>query len=103
MATRLVRLKVGNYRSLAELSLDFGPVNVFFGPNGFKSFVRLSLSKKDGWVFPPFEAGDGEEARINKVKAAFTEWVEGAGKDYRINKVVPKKGPQMIPPTPPQP
>ena len=30
----LARLKAGNYRSLANLSLDISPVNVFFGPNG---------------------------------------------------------------------
>jgi predicted ATPase len=30
----LKRLKVRNYRSLADVSVDLGPVNVLFGPNG---------------------------------------------------------------------
>jgi predicted ATPase len=34
MYAGLSRLKVHNYRSLADLSLHIGPVNVFFGPNG---------------------------------------------------------------------
>ena len=34
MPAGLSRLKVRNYRSLADLTLDLGPVNVFFGPNG---------------------------------------------------------------------
>ena len=31
---RLVELKVKNYRSLADVSVQTGPVNVLFGPNG---------------------------------------------------------------------
>jgi predicted ATPase len=34
MSTRLASLNVRNYRSLADLSLDIGPVSVLFGPNG---------------------------------------------------------------------
>jgi predicted ATPase len=34
MAERLKTLTVKNYRCLADLSLDLGPVNIFFGPNG---------------------------------------------------------------------
>jgi predicted ATPase len=30
----LIRLKVTNYRSLADVSLDLSPINVLFGPNG---------------------------------------------------------------------
>ncbi|WP_165223705.1 AAA family ATPase [Aquisphaera insulae] len=34
MATRLTRLKAQNYRSLAEVDLPLGSINVLFGPNG---------------------------------------------------------------------
>jgi predicted ATPase len=34
MSANLARLKVRNYRSLTDLSLDISPVSVFFGPNG---------------------------------------------------------------------
>lgn len=34
MPAGLSHLRVHNYRSLADLSLDIGPVNIFFGPNG---------------------------------------------------------------------
>ncbi|MBP0021618.1 MAG: AAA family ATPase [Cyanobacteria bacterium SBLK] len=32
--SKLVRLQVKNYRSLADLSFEVGAINVFFGPNG---------------------------------------------------------------------
>ena len=32
--SKLVRLQVKNYRSLADLSFEVGSINVFFGPNG---------------------------------------------------------------------
>lgn len=34
MPSRLAKVEVRNYRSLANVSLDVGPVNVLFGPNG---------------------------------------------------------------------
>ena len=34
MGNRLTRLHVKNFRSLADVSLDIRPINVFFGPNG---------------------------------------------------------------------
>jgi len=34
MPTRLQRIAVENYRSLATIDLDIEPLNVFFGPNG---------------------------------------------------------------------
>ena len=34
MANRLVRVKVTNFRSLADVSVETGPINVLFGPNG---------------------------------------------------------------------
>ena len=89
-------------KALAEANWQRDP-NDPFSPNGFKSFERLSLTGKDAMPMLPPNDGEDEGAYINKVKAAFAKWVDGAGKDYLINKVVPKKGPQMLPPTPPQP
>ena len=34
MANLLTRLQVKNFRSLADVSVDVHPINVFFGPNG---------------------------------------------------------------------
>ena len=34
MVKRLTRLQVKNFRSLADISTDIHPINVFFGPNG---------------------------------------------------------------------
>ncbi len=34
MASLLAKLSTRNYRCLADLSLELGPVNVFFGANG---------------------------------------------------------------------
>jgi predicted ATPase len=34
MVTRIEHVRIRNYRSLADVSLDIGPVGVLFGPNG---------------------------------------------------------------------
>lgn len=34
MANQLTRLQIKNFRSLADVSIDIRPINVFFGPNG---------------------------------------------------------------------
>jgi predicted ATPase len=34
MAARLKSIRIQNYRSLADVSLDLGPINVLFGPSG---------------------------------------------------------------------
>jgi len=34
MLSRLTRIRVRNYRSLADVTLETGPLNVLFGPNG---------------------------------------------------------------------
>jgi predicted ATPase len=34
MARRLKSIHIQNYRTLADVSLDLGPVNVLFGPSG---------------------------------------------------------------------
>jgi hypothetical protein len=61
-------------------------------PNAFMAFNSLGLTEKDGWIPPvvvnvPGQPGP-DYAAVNK--DAFTKWLAGAGKDYRIKKVVPK-------------
>lgn len=34
MPARLKSIRIQNYRSLADVSLDLGPINVLFGPSG---------------------------------------------------------------------
>jgi hypothetical protein len=50
----------------------------------------LALTDKDGWKSPMLRPGVAED--VNKLfKDAFTNWLAGPGKDYRITKMVPKK------------
>ena len=52
MANQLTRLQIKNFRSLADVSIDIRPINVFFGPNGSG---KSTLLKQCGWleiVFP---------------------------------------------------
>jgi hypothetical protein len=57
--------------------------------NGYSAFARLGLTDADGWKPPKLEPGKdfGEQMR-----QAFIKWLDGPGKDYRIKKLVPKKG-----------
>jgi hypothetical protein len=57
-------------------------------PNAYQAFSQLGLNAKDGWKFPMVKPG---EDVIDKMKEAFAAWVAGPGKDYQINKWVPKK------------
>jgi hypothetical protein len=57
-------------------------------PNPFQAFGQIGLTDKDGWRQPVVKPG---EDFVAKSREAFAEWVAGAGKDYRINKIVPKK------------
>ncbi len=62
-------------------------------PNGgtseeYMAFGQLGLTNKDGWKYPMVKPG---EDFVAKTHEAFAKWVEGPGKDYRINKWVPKK------------
>jgi hypothetical protein len=57
-------------------------------PGAFQTFSLLGLNDKDGWKFPVVKAG---EDYIEKAKEAFVKWLDGPGKDYQINKWVPKK------------
>ena len=47
MANLLTRLEVKNFRSLADVSVDVHPINVFFGPNGSGKSTLLEAIR---WV-----------------------------------------------------
>ncbi len=65
----------------------------FGAPNAFNAFGQLGLTAKDGWIQPVIAAVPGQPAPdyAGVMKDAFTKWLAGPGKDYRIKKVVPKK------------
>jgi predicted ATPase len=67
MGTGLAQLRVTNYRSLAELSLDIGSVNVFFGPNGSGKSTLLDTI----WFF--------RDCAIRGVELASSERSHGIG------------------------
>lgn len=63
----------------------------------FAAFLSLRLTEKDGWKLSP-TAKTATSARVggaNDVyaewKKAFAAWIDGAGKDYKVKKLVPKK------------
>jgi hypothetical protein len=50
----------------------------------------LALTDKDGWKSPMLRPGVAED--LNRLfKDAFAAWLDSAGKDYRITKMVAKK------------
>jgi hypothetical protein len=57
------------------------------------AFQYLNLTEKDGWIAPVIVAVPGQPAPDYGAvqKDAFTKWLAGPGKDYRIKKIVPKK------------
>lgn len=56
--------------------------------NGMQAFYQLGLTDMDGWKQPQPKPGtDFAET----MKEAFVKWLAGAGKDYQIGKLVPKK------------
>jgi len=61
-------------------------------PNPFMAFNQLGLNEKDGWVQPIIVNVPGQPGPDYAVvmKDAFGKWLDGAGKDYKIKKVVPK-------------
>jgi hypothetical protein len=63
------------------------------GPNAFTAFNSLGLTEKDGWIQPVIVAVPGQPAPdyAAVMKDAFTKWLAGPGKDYRIKRLVPKK------------
>ena len=50
-------------------------------------FYMLGLTAEDGWAAPKPQPGSDFNAELHK---AFAKWVEGAGKEYRMNKMVVK-------------
>jgi hypothetical protein len=61
--------------------------------NGSQAFYSLALNEKDGWVQPVVVNTPGAPpVDFNAVmKDAFGKWIDGPGKNYQINKIVPKK------------
>ena len=53
-----------------------------------QAMYLLALTPEDGWVQPKAEPGKDFSEVLH---TAFTKWLEGPGKQYRINKLVPKK------------
>ena len=63
--------------------------------NGAQVFYSLALTDKDGWV-PPVIANNpgGQQIDFNAaMRDAFWQWIQGPGKNYRINRIVPKAKP----------
>jgi hypothetical protein len=55
--------------------------------NVFAAFRLLGLSERDGWTPPKGGAG----GIWDTYKKAYADWLAGAGKGYRVKKLVPKK------------
>ena len=51
-------------------------------------FYMLGLTTEDGWAPPKPQPGADFNEELRK---AFAKWLDGPGKDYRINKMVKKK------------
>jgi len=45
MGNQLTRLQVKNFRSLADVSVELRPINVFFGPNGSGKSTLLEATR----------------------------------------------------------
>ena len=56
-------------------------------PTPMQAFYQLYLNERDGWTPPNVKPGDDYNA-IHK--AAFVKWLDNAGKDYVLKKIVPK-------------
>jgi hypothetical protein len=77
----------GDWSNRVRPGADFGtsPVNAFY---------QLGLTDKDGWKQPMFPRPQPGQPPVDFnaiVKKSYTEWLAGAGKDYVIKKIVPKK------------
>lgn len=74
-------------KAIAEGNWKRDP-NVANAPNPYQAFSLLGLNDKDGWKYPVVKPG---EDFIDKTKESFVAWLAGPGKDYQINRWVPKK------------
>src|SRR5262245_29107475 len=72
---------------------DWKPGRFNATPNALTAFGYLGLTEKDGWIQPKIVVVPGQPAPDYGavMKDAFGKWLAGAGKDYQIKKVVPKK------------
>jgi hypothetical protein len=57
------------------------------GMNPIQTFFQLGLNPASGWTPPKLAAGQDFQ---DVTKAAFVKWLGEAGKDYQIQKIVPK-------------
>lgn len=57
------------------------------GVSGFTAFRGLALSQRDGWTQPGVKQGANV---IDEYKKAYTAWLGGAGKEYRVKKLALK-------------
>ena len=63
-------------------------------PHPLAAVQRLHLTAKEGWVEPVIVAAPAEQPQPDYglvMQDAFAKWRAGAGKDYVIKKLVPKK------------
>ena len=58
------------------------------GMNAMQAFYQLGLTDANGFKQPQVKPGEDFQ---DVVKAAYLKWLDGAGKDYQIQKIVPKK------------
>jgi hypothetical protein len=56
--------------------------------NGLAAFFQLGLTEADGWNGPVAKAG---EDFAETTRQAFIKWLDGRGKEYKINRLVAKK------------
>lgn len=76
----LTHLKVKNYRSLADVSVDLGSVNVLFGPNGSGKSTFLDTI----WFFRDCAIRGVEDASSDRSHGIGILW-DGADEDDRIS------------------
>ncbi|MBA4190939.1 MAG: hypothetical protein C0467_23370 [Planctomycetaceae bacterium] len=73
---------------------DWGIQNARFDapPSPFQAFQSLNLTAKDGWITPVIVNAPGAPPVDYGMvqKDAFMKWLDGAGKNYQIKKLVPK-------------
>ena len=63
-------------------------------PSLLQAFYQLGLTDKDGWkqpMAPPPQPGQPPADFAAILKKAYTEWLAGPGKDYRVKKLVARK------------
>src|SRR5687767_11645611 len=76
---RIQRLRIRNYRALADVTLDLGPITVVFGPNGSgKSTILDSL-----WFFRDC-ANRGVELAASRRGHGIGILFDGAGDDQQV-------------------